>query len=238
MSDAVNLADFEALARKVLPKPAFDFFAGAAADEITARENRRAFDELDLYFRVLAGVEKRDLSVTLFGDWMSLPILIAPMGFHKLAHPEGEIATTQAAAQAGVIHVVSTMANFRLEEIRASAPGPLWFQLYVYKDRGVTRSLVERAEAAGYSAIQVTVDLPVLGRRGAADATAGVDARPEQKAEVPRLRRTGKPRCIHQRSRADMVTPAQRDKTLGDEGAIEAGKRHDVGDGAERDEMQ
>jgi 4-hydroxymandelate oxidase len=84
-----------------------------------------------------------------------------------MAHPDGEIATTRAAAAAGVIHVVSTMANITLEEIRASAPGPLWFQLYVYKDRGVTRSLVQRAEAAGYAVLQVTVDLPVLGRREA-----------------------------------------------------------------------
>jgi 4-hydroxymandelate oxidase len=164
---AVNLTDFEAAAREALPKPAFDFFAGGAADEITLRENRRGFDDLDLYFRVLTGVETRDLSVTLFGHRMAIPVLIAPMGFHKMAHPDGEIATTRAAAAAAVVHVVSTMANITLEEIRASAPGPLWFQLYVYKDRGITRSLVERAEAAGYGVLQITVDLPVLGRREA-----------------------------------------------------------------------
>lgn len=164
---AVNLADFEAIAREALPRPAFDFFAGGAADEITLRENRRGFDDLDLYFRVLAGMEKRDLSVTLFGHRMAMPVLIAPMGFHKMAHPDGEIATTRASAEAGIVHVVSTMANITLEEIRASAPGPLWFQLYVYRDRGITRALVQRAEAAGYVVLQVTVDLPVLGRREA-----------------------------------------------------------------------
>ena len=163
----VNLFDFEARAKAILPKPRFDFFAGGAADEITLRENRRAFDDIDLRFRVLAGVENRDLSCTLFGQKSAMPILIAPTGFHKMAHPDGEIATAKAAAETGVVFVVSTMANVTLEEVRATAPGPMWFQLYVYKDRGVTRSLVERAEAAGYNAIQVTVDLPVLGRREA-----------------------------------------------------------------------
>jgi 4-hydroxymandelate oxidase len=163
----VNLFDFEKRAREVLPKPCFDFFSGGAADEVTMRENRRAFDYIDLRYRVLAGVENRDLSCTLFGKKSSMPILIAPTGFHKLAHADGEIATAKAAAETGVILVVSTMANFTLEEIRAAAPGPIWFQLYVYKDRGVTRSLIQRAEAAGYDAIQVTVDLPVLGRREA-----------------------------------------------------------------------
>src|SRR5262245_31124700 len=122
---AVNLTDFETIARAALPQAAFDFFAGGSADEITLRENRTGFDELDLYFHVLAGVEKRDLSATLFGDRTAMPVLIAPMGFHKMAHPDGEIATTRASAAAGIIHVVSTMANITLEEIRASAPGPL-----------------------------------------------------------------------------------------------------------------
>ena len=165
--ELVNLFDFEARARAVLPKPCFDFFAGGAADEVTMRENRRAFDEIDLRYRVLAGVDNRDLSCSLFGSQASMPVLIAPTGFHKMAHPDGELAMARAAAEAGVIMVVSTMANFTLEEVRAASPGPMWFQLYVYKDRGVTRSLVQRAEAAGYNAIQVTVDLPVLGRREA-----------------------------------------------------------------------
>lgn len=164
----INLAEFEAAARARLPRPHFDFFAGGAADEVTLRENRRAFDDIDLRFRVLAGVGERDLSVSLFGQRTSMPVLIAPTGFHKMAHPEGEIATARGAAAAEVILVVSTMANVSLEAIRAATPtAPMWFQLYVYRDRGITRSLVERAEAAGYNAIQVTVDLPVLGRREA-----------------------------------------------------------------------
>jgi 4-hydroxymandelate oxidase len=163
----INLAEFEQRARALLPKPQFDFFNGGAADEVTLRENRRAFDDIDLRYRVLAGVEHRDLSVTLLGKRTSMPVLIAPTGFHKLAHADGEVATARGAADAGVIMVVSTMANVALEEVRAAAKGPMWFQLYVYRDRGITKSLVQRAEAAGYDAIQVTVDLPVLGRREA-----------------------------------------------------------------------
>ncbi|MFL5342013.1 MAG: alpha-hydroxy acid oxidase [Gemmataceae bacterium] len=163
----VNLADFEAQARAALPKPHFDFFAGGSADEVTLRENRRAFDDIDLRYRVLAGVGRRDLSVSLFGQNSSMPVLIAPTGFQKMAHPDGEIAMAKAAGACGVILVASTMANVSLEAIRAAVLGPMWFQLYVYKDRGVTRALAERAAAAGYGAIQVTVDLPVLGRREA-----------------------------------------------------------------------
>ena len=163
----VNLFDFEELARAALPKSAFDFFAGGSADEVTLRENRRAFDEIDLRYRVLAGVANRDLSVTLFGQKTSLPVLVAPTGFQKLAHPDGEIAMARAAAACDVILVASTMANVTLEEIRTAATGPMWFQLYVYKDRGITRELAQRAEAAAYDCIQVTVDLPVLGRREA-----------------------------------------------------------------------
>ena len=167
----VNLMDFEEQARLALPKPHFDFFAGGAADEVTLRENRRAFDDIDLHYRVLTGVGARDSSITLFGQTTSLPVLIAPTGFQKMAHPDGEIAMAKAAAACGVILVASTMANVRLEEIRA-AQGPMWFQLYVYRDRGITRALAERAAAAGYGVIQVTVDLPVLGRREADVPTA------------------------------------------------------------------
>src|SRR5262245_58424361 len=185
----VNLSDFEQRAREVLPKPHFDFFTGGAADEVTLRENRRAFDDIDLRFRVLAGVGERDLSVNLLGKRTSMPVLIAPTGFHKMAHPDGELATARAAAESDVILVVSPMANVMLEEIRAATPrAPMWFQLYVYRDRGVTRSLVERAEAAGYDVLQVTVDLPVLGRREA-DVRNGFGLPPE--LHIANLEREG-----------------------------------------------
>jgi 4-hydroxymandelate oxidase len=167
LSTLINLRDFEAAARQWLPQDVIGFVASGAADEITLRENRRAYEDIFLRYRVLCGVEKRDLTTTLFGKKISFPVLIAPTGFHKLIHADGEIGMAQAAVEVGTVMVVSTMANTPLEEVRAAVAGPMWFQLYVYKDRGVTRSLLERAEAAGYDAIQVTVDLPVLGRREA-----------------------------------------------------------------------
>lgn len=108
---------------------------------------------------------ERDHSITLFGQKMASPLAVAPMAFQKLAHPDGEIASVRATGAAGALFVASTMATFSLEEIAAAAVGPLWFQLYVFKDRELTRSLVERAEAAGYTALQVTCDVPVMGLR-------------------------------------------------------------------------
>ncbi|HLW66584.1 MAG TPA: alpha-hydroxy acid oxidase [Gemmataceae bacterium] len=167
LAETVNLQDFEILARQRLAADVIGFIASGAADEITLRRNRHAYDDIFLCYRVLRGVGKRDLTTTLFKKKVSFPVLIAPTGFHKLIHADGEIGMARAAAQAGTIMVVATMANTPLEDVRAAVAGPMWFQLYVYKDRGVTRALLERAEAAGYDAIQVTVDLPVLGRREA-----------------------------------------------------------------------
>jgi len=167
LSSFINLFDFEAHARSVLPADAWGYVSSGAADEITVRENRAAFDEIALRFRVLVGVEQRDLSTEMLGSRLGFPVLIAPTGFHQLIHSDGEIGTAKAAAAAGALMVVSTMSNATMEQIRASVTGPMWFQLYVYKDRGITRTLVERAVAAGFNAIQVTVDLPVLGRREA-----------------------------------------------------------------------
>jgi 4-hydroxymandelate oxidase len=165
MNDPVNLLEYEALARACLSGPVFDYFAAGAAAEITLRENRTAFDDLRLRPRVLVPVGSRNHSIELFGQRLASPLVVAPMAFQRLAHPDGEIGAARAAAAAGAVYVASTMATTSLEEIAAEAPGPKWFQLYVFKDRGLTRNLIQRAEAAGYSAIQVTVDVPVLGRR-------------------------------------------------------------------------
>src|SRR5438105_15297142 len=113
----------------------------------------------------MVDVSKRDLSVSLFGDKISLPILIAPTAFHKLAHPDGELATRRAACAAGTILVLSSLSNTSIEEVAAAGPGPLWFQVYINKDRGFTRDLVARAERAGCRALMVTVDTPEWGRR-------------------------------------------------------------------------
>ncbi|HUS17652.1 MAG TPA: alpha-hydroxy acid oxidase [Chloroflexia bacterium] len=161
----LNLDEYEAAAREVLSQMAFDYIAGGADDEVTIRENRAAFARLRLRPRVLAGVGTRDLQVTVLGQPIAFPVMVAPVAFHQLATPEGECATARAAGEAGTIMCVSTAANYSLEDVATVAGGPLWFQLYCYKDRAITRALVERAAAAGYRALVLTADTPVIGRR-------------------------------------------------------------------------
>jgi 4-hydroxymandelate oxidase len=161
----LTVDDFEQAARAALPKMAYDYYRSGADDERTLRENRRAFRRWEIWYRVLVDVSRRELATTVLGAAVESPILIAPTAYHRLACPEGELATARAAAAAGTIHVLSTLATTRLEDVAAASPGPKWFQLYVHKDRGLTRSLVERAQAAGYRALVLTVDAPLLGRR-------------------------------------------------------------------------
>lgn len=161
----INLFDFEEEAKAKMAQMAFDYYASGANDEISLRENRQAYDRLLIYPRVLRDVSVRQMKRTVFGQEISFPVMIAPTAFHRLAHADGEIATIQAANSAGTIMVLSTLATSSIEEVAARAKGNLWFQLYVYRDREITRSLVQRAEAAGCKAIVFTVDSPVLGRR-------------------------------------------------------------------------
>lgn len=163
--DIVNLSEFEKLAREKLPKMVYDYYASGACDEVTLGDNRAAFDRLRLRPKMLADVGVRSLSTALFGQKISMPVLIAPTAFHGLACSDGEKATARAAARADTIMVLSTLSNFSIEEVLAETKGNVWFQLYVYKDRGVTRDLVERAERAGCKALVFTVDSPLLGRR-------------------------------------------------------------------------
>ncbi len=145
---------------------AWDYYASGAGDEVTLRENRAAFERWKLRPRMLVDVSHRDLSTQIIGQNQQLPILIAPTAFQCLAHPEGEIATAKAATNLGVGMVLSTMATKSIEEVaEVSQGGNRWFQLYVHKDRGLTRALVERAYNSGYTAICLTVDAPFLGRR-------------------------------------------------------------------------
>lgn len=165
VDDLLNLDEFEKAASEKLAPAVRDYVQGGASDEITLRENRAAFAKLRLVPRVLRDVSRIDLSTRLLGDAISFPVLIAPTAFQSLAHPEGELATARAAAAVGTIMVVSTLSAYRLEEIARISNGPKWFQLYCYRDRKVTQALVERAEAAGYRALCLTVDLPRVGRR-------------------------------------------------------------------------
>jgi 4-hydroxymandelate oxidase len=160
----INLDEFEALARQRLPEAFYDFYAGGAGDEWTLAENRRAFDRWALRPRILRDVAHVDCSATVLGRSMAAPILVAPTAFQRLAHPDGELAMGRGAAATGTTMVVSTVASCTLEEI-AETGVPRWFQLYLQRDRAVTEDLVRRAEAAGYTALVLTVDAPVLGRR-------------------------------------------------------------------------
>ena len=164
-SSLINLHDMEEAARDRLPPMIFGYYSSGAHDEITLRENRASYDRIALRPRVLSDVSVRDLSTTVLGAALPVPILIAPMAFQRLAHPDGELATARAAAQAGWGMILSTLSTTPVEEVSAATSAPLWFQLYVFKDREMTRALVERAERAGCSALVLTVDTPVLGRR-------------------------------------------------------------------------
>ncbi len=163
--EPVNIFELETIAREKLSREAYDYYAGGAHDEVTLRENRAAYDRISLAYRVLVDVSHRDLTTTVLGQPVSMPILVAPTAFHGLATPEGERAAARAAGAAGTIFILSTLSNTRVEDVVAAATGPVWFQLYVYRDRQATEGLVRRAEAAGCKALVLTVDAPLLGRR-------------------------------------------------------------------------
>ena len=162
---AINMLDLEVKARESLPQTAYDYCAGGANDEITLRENRVAYERITLLPRMLVDVSERHMATTVLGETVSMPILIAPTALQGLAHPEGEVATVKAAGAAKTLMTLSTISTFSIEEIMAVATGPVWFQLYVFKDRAISASLVKRAEVAGCKAIVITVDVPLLGRR-------------------------------------------------------------------------
>ncbi|MCU0511659.1 MAG: alpha-hydroxy-acid oxidizing protein [Anaerolineae bacterium] len=161
----IEVLDFERHARDALTQMAYDYYASGANDQVTLAENRAAFERLRLLPRMLVDVSRLETTTTVLGQPLSVPFMIAPTAFQRMAHPDGEVATSRAARAQNVAMVVSTIASATLEEVAGGGATPRWFQLYVYKDRGITRSLVERAEAAGYSALVLTVDTPKFGRR-------------------------------------------------------------------------
>ncbi len=166
----VTLADHEQHARTQLDDNAWAYFSGGAADEISLRANRSAWDALPLWPRVLRPLAGGHTRVPLLGRTLAHPILLAPVAFQRLAHPDGELAMAYAAAALGAGVVLSTQASVSLESVaQAVLPdpgrGPLWFQLYLQPDRGFTQALVQRAEAAGYEALVLTVDAPTSGVR-------------------------------------------------------------------------
>jgi 4-hydroxymandelate oxidase len=162
----VALREFEAFARLAMAPDAFDYVAGGSWDEETLAENDAAWHRYRLRPRVLVDVSSVDTSAQLLGKRSAMPVAVAPMAVHALAHPDGEMATARAASDAGIPFTHSTTSSRSIEEVAAAAPdGRRWFQLYVQRDRGRTRELVERAATAGYEALLLTVDLPRLGYR-------------------------------------------------------------------------
>src|SRR5664279_3592340 len=155
----LNIDDYARVARGKLPKDVLDYYEGGALDEITLRENPAGWERLKLYYHVLAGVGKRDLSATVLGQPISMPIVVAPTAFHKLACEAGEMASAKAAKAAGTLFILSSLSNTAMESAFAQAASPRWFQLYHYKDRSITLALVQRAAAAGAEAIVLTLSL-------------------------------------------------------------------------------
>jgi 4-hydroxymandelate oxidase len=165
VAGCICLADFEPLAKAKLSATSWEYLRAGAGDEITVQWNEEAYRRIRLKPRILVDVSKLDTRVTLFGEKQAFPILLAPVAAQKLMHPEGELATARGASAAGATMVVSSFANTSLEDVAAVAKSPLWFQLYAQTDRGFTRELVQRAEAAGYRALCLTVDTATTGAR-------------------------------------------------------------------------
>ena len=169
MTDAdrpITVAEYEPLARAAMDRGAWDYYAGGAGDERSLIGARGAWDRLRLRPRVLVDVATRDLSTSAFGRSLPHPVIVAPMAAHDLAHLEAERASVRGAAAADALYTLSTISSVPMEEVAAAAPGaPRWFQLYAPADRSACQGLVERAAAAGYEAVAVTVDLPLPGNR-------------------------------------------------------------------------
>jgi L-lactate dehydrogenase (cytochrome) len=161
----VNIADLRGIARQRLPRLVFDYIDGGAEEEVTLRENSRAFHEIQFRPRQAVAVPDCDLRTTVLGTTLALPFLLAPIGFSRMFYPRGEAVAARAASAAGTAYILSTFSGTRLEEVRGHAAGPLWYQLYVPGGRAVAEVAVARARAAGYSVLVVTIDTPVSGMR-------------------------------------------------------------------------
>lgn len=208
----INVADYARAAQQTLPRGALDYFEGGALDEITLRENTAGWERLKLYYRVLASVGTRDMTTTVLGQSISMPIVVAPTAFHKLACEAGEIATAKAAKAARTLFILSSLSNTAMEAVFAQAGSPRWFQLYIYKDKGITAELVKRAEAAGAEAIVLTVDAPGLGTRERdtrnsfrlPDGLAVENLAPLGKGEIPEVTGSGLAAYVQENFKSDL----------------------------------
>ena len=193
--DPVCVADFERLAEERLEPGAFGYYAGGAGDELALTGNVEAWRRLKLRPRVLVDVADVSAATTVLGTPVSMPLLVAPTAIQKLAHPDGEPGMARAAAAAGTVMCLSTLATATPAEVAAAAPdAPRWFQLYVFRDRGVTRSFVEQAVEHGYGAIVLTVDAPVARAPRARPAHRLPHPGGDRRAEHGRHRGSGRGR--------------------------------------------
>jgi isopentenyl diphosphate isomerase/L-lactate dehydrogenase-like FMN-dependent dehydrogenase len=177
----LNLNQFEEFARKQMEPYAFAYYYGGAGDEITLRRNLDAWKRYSLRPRVFVDISSVDISSSMLGTPVTMPVGFAPTALHKLAHPDGELASARATAEVGALLCLSTLSTYSIEEVAKAGGGPRWFQLYVHKGRELAIELVQRAVASGYSGIVITADLPVPGyreREFAHDLTVPDDAKP------------------------------------------------------------
>lgn len=165
LATAANVEDLRAIAKRRLPAGVFDYIDGAAEDELAMSRNASRFSDRTLVPRVLRDVTNIDASTTILGQPAPLPLIIAPTGFPRIAHPEGELATARAAAAHGIPFSLSTMGTRSIEEVAQVCPGRKWYQVYVWRDRELTKDMLDRCKEQGYEALYITVDTAVLGRR-------------------------------------------------------------------------
>ena len=165
LSEVVNIADLRRMALSRLPPVVFDYIDGGAEDEITLRDNERAFADVTFRPRQCVETPNPDLRTTVLGTTFDLPFLLAPLGFCRMFYPRGESVAAREAHAAGTAYILSTFSGQRLEDVRADTTGPLWYQLYVPGGRAVAEAAIARARAAGYSVLVVTIDTPVSGMR-------------------------------------------------------------------------
>lgn len=165
MRRAINIEDLRRAARARLPRVVFDYIDGGAEAEFTLRDNRRAFEDVTFRPRCAVATPSCDLTTTVLGIPLALPFLLAPIGSSRMFYPRGEEVAARAAGAAGIGYTLSTFSGCRLEDVRRATAGPLWLQLYLVGDRGATRAMLERARAAGYSALVVTIDTAIAGLR-------------------------------------------------------------------------
>ena len=161
----INIHDLRRLAKRRLPRVVFDYLDGGAEDEVTLRENCRVFEQLTFRPRYAVAMPKTDLRARVLGADLAFPAILAPVGYSRLMHPAGELAAASAAGSAGLIYTLSTISAHKLENVRASSTGPVWYQLYIVGGREVAEAGIERAQRAGFSALVVTIDTPVAGMR-------------------------------------------------------------------------